>query len=632
MRLLAAVGLVLAWALAAAGPASAAEQEQIADYRVSIELDRDGSARIEERITQVFPDGQERHGITRDIRVRAGYRDREDVYRYFQLSQLSVSSQTGAPTDVRQDDYGAYVHLRIGSPDETVTGRQTYVISYRLAHIVNEIDTERAEFVHDIVGAANEQSYGSISASVTSPGEVRQVGCNFGATGSDSLCTAELGNPARFSHNDLQPGQAMTVAVSADRSAFGDLAPDLVEGSTGSEGTETVPPAQERLLGRLFAGVGLFIPVLAAAGMAVLVWSRGRDEAYAGLTPGLTPGVGEQTHTVRQARPATVAVQFTPPAGVQPGMVGTLIDEEANTVDVTATILDLAVRGFLTITETDKSFGRTDWILTLTQPPSGSVMSEYEQMLLTALFSRGTEVRLSELKNTFAQTLARVKGAMYAEVVRRGWFRQSPQSQRNTWTGLGNGVAVIGFFAIFFLRGSGGNPISGMPLSGATILGAGLIVAGLLIRVMGRRMAARTADGSAVLAQALGFRQYLVTAEANQIRFEEAQQIFSRYLPYAIVFGVADKWAHTFEEVAAAAAAAGVTIPPPIWYYGPTWGSGGFFDSVASGADSFSTQAAGTFISTPGSSGTSVFDGGGGFGGGGGFSGGGGSGSSGGTW
>lgn len=185
VRLLAAVGLVLAWALAAAGPASAAEQEQIADYRVSIELDRDGSARIEERITQVFPDGQERTWITRDIRVRAGYRDREDVYRYFQLSQLSVSSQTGAPTDVRQDDYGAYVHLRIGSPDETVTG-ETDVISYRLAHIVNEIDTERAEFVHDIVGAANEQSYGSISASVTSPGEVRQVGCNFGATGSGS--------------------------------------------------------------------------------------------------------------------------------------------------------------------------------------------------------------------------------------------------------------------------------------------------------------------------------------------------------------------------------------------------------------------------------------------------------------
>ena len=145
-------------------------------------------------------------------------------------------------------------------------------------------------------------------------------------------------------------------------------------------------------------------------------------------------------------------------------------------------------------------------------------------------------------------------------------------------------------------------------------------------------MASRTADGSAVLAQSLGFRQYLVTAEANQIRFEEAQQIFSTFLPFAVVFGVAEKWAKTFEQVAAAAAAQGVVISPPIWYVGPSWGSGGFFDEISSGVDDFATQAAGTFVSTPGSSGSSVFDSGGSFGGGGGFSGGGGSGSSGGSW
>lgn len=174
--------------------------------------------------------------------------------------------------------------------------------------------------------------------------------------------------------------------------------------------------------------------------------------------------------------------------------------------------------------------------------------------------------------------------------------------------------------------------MSAIPLSGTTILALGLALSGVIVQLLGRRMASRTADGSAVLAQSLGFKQYLVTAEAGQIKWEEAQQIFSRYLPYAIVFGVAEKWSKTFEEVAAAAAAAGVAINPPIWYIGPGWGTGGFFDSITSGVDDFATQAAGTFVSTAGSSGTSVFDGGGGFGGGGGFSGGGGSGSSGGSW
>ena len=139
-------------------------------------------------------------------------------------------------------------------------------------------------------------------------------------------------------------------------------------------------------------------------------------------------------------------------------------------------------------------------------------------------------------------------------------------------------------------------------------------------------MPARTATGSAIQAQTLGFRQYLETAEANQIRFEEAQSIFSRYLPYAIVFGCAERWAKVFGEVAQAAEAQGYALDMPTWYvfYGM---HPGFMDfgSIATSMDDFATTAAGTFTATPGSSGGSAFGGsGGGFGGGGGFSGGGG--------
>ena len=210
-------------------------------------------------------------------------------------------------------------------------------------------------------------------------------------------------------------------------------------------------------------------------------------------------------------------------------------------------------------------------------------------MLLDGLFASGSPVPLSDLKNTFAATLASVKGSMYDEVVRRGWFRRSPQSQRASWSGLGMLLIFLGAICAFFLGQSipTGSPISGVPLSGTTILGAGLAVSGVIVNVLAQRMASRTADGTAMLAQSLGFKKYLVTAEANQIKFEEAQQIFSAYLPYAIVFGVADKWANTFDEVAAAAAAAGVTMASPVWYIGPNFGQGGFFDSIASGADSF---------------------------------------------
>jgi uncharacterized membrane protein YgcG len=328
-----------------------------------------------------------------------------------------------------------------------------------------------------------------------------------------------------------------------------------------------------------------------------------------------------------------VAVQFTPPAGVQPGMVGTIIDETANTIDVSATVVDLAVRGYLTIEETESGFfGRKDWRLTRTAGPAAIAgqaappdLHPYEQALLNGLFATADSVSLSELKNHFKPTLQRVQELMYDEVVQRGWFRRSPQAQRGVWTVLGGALVVIGALSIFWFGAvlSHLGTVSGLPVPPGFVLAGGIIAAGLVVVVLGRRMAARTAEGSAVLAQSKGFKQYLVTAEADQIKWEEAQDVFSRYLPYAIVFGVASQWAATFERVAEAAAAAGYNLTPPLWYIGGGYGS---FGSIADGMDSFATTAGGTFTSTPGSSGGSGFSAGGG------FSGGGGGGSSGGSW
>jgi uncharacterized membrane protein len=209
-------------------------------------------------------------------------------------------------------------------------------------------------------------------------------------------------------------------------------------------------------------------------------------------------------------------------------------------------------------------------------------------------------------------------------VVTRHWFRSSPQTQRGAWQGLGIVVAVLGGVLLFWGRPAL-DAMLGARFTGGIALGVGLVVAGGIVWFLGGRMAAKTAEGSAVLAQSLGFKEYLTTAEAGQIAFEEASNIFSRYLPYAVVFGVADRWARTFAQVAAAAEAAGQPLIMPTWY---VWSGAVFpdFTSIADGVDSFSTTSTGTFTSTPGSSGSSGFSSGGG------FSGGGGGGSSSGSW
>ncbi len=525
--------------------------DDAASFNVAYAVQADGSMKVTQRIRWDFPEGEERHGIYRTIQTRAGYQESTTQYRHYELSDVKVTSPTGAPTDTDISDFGAYEQVRIGSADETVEGVQDYVLTYTLGNVINDIGDGTAELYYNHIDPSNEYVYRNVSADVTGPVAATKVACYYGALQEDTTCTGTAGATSKFTIPDIEPGQGATIVVSWPRTAFGDLTPDLREtesdggfgGGYGDPGP-SLSADQSKYLGAALAGGGVLIPLLAGGLMGLLVWTRGRDEVYAGLTPGLTPGAGESAPIVRGSAP-TIAVQFTPPAGVQPGMVGTIMDEKADVVDVTATLIDLAVRGHLTLTNEERGrFRSDDWLLTRTTPPAGAVaLAPYEQQLLDGVFASGNETRLSALKNTFAGTLKRVQATMYTEAVQRHWFRRSPDAQRSAWSGLGILLLVLGGLSLFFLTsalgGLGGASLVGM----GWVFGIGLIVAGLIVQALGRRMASRTAEGSAVLAQSKGFEQYIATAEANQIKWEEAQDVFSKFLPYAIVFGLADRWA-----------------------------------------------------------------------------------------
>src|SRR5699024_5926465 len=65
------------------------------------------------------------------------------------------------------------------------------------------------------------------------------------------------------------------------------------------------------------------------------------------------------------------------------------------------------------------------------------------------------------------------------------------------------------------------------------------------------RPARRTATGTAEYAQAMGFRKFLETADGWQLRFEAGRDIFSEFLPYAMVYGVVDRWVELFRSLPA---------------------------------------------------------------------------------
>ena len=104
----------------------------------------------------------------------------------------------------------------------------------------------------------------------------------------------------------------------------------------------------------------------------------------------------------------------------------------------------------------------------------------------------------------------------------------------------------------------------------------------------------------------------MTAAEKYQQQFAEREKIFTAYLPFAIVFGCVDRWAHAFRDIDVAAATAG-------WYVGA---QGLNALAFSSNLQNFNSTVASSITYSPASSGSSGFSGGGGggFGGGGGGS------------
>lgn len=294
------------------------------------------------------------------------------------------------------------------------------------------------------------------------------------------------------------------------------------------------------------AGIGVVV---------LLVWAwraqqrKFADEMFAGVIPGLTPVAGQVE--ARGPVPSGVeyggemAVAFNPPRGVGPGLAGTVVDGKPETRDVMATIVDLAARGHLRITvvESPRARGGKDWELHRVDHAPNDPLDPAERSLLHDLFIEPPSVRLSELPRQGNHAFTDFQYALATASYERGYFHDvtGMQPVRVVWIVAG----------LLLLAGFG----TGTP--GAMVAGVIAALGGVLIGTRATQRPVRTAEGTALRIQTLGFKRYLETAEVEQFSYEEAAGIFSKYLPWAIVLGVADHWVKVFGDLAAKARAEG---------------------------------------------------------------------------
>jgi len=277
-------------------------------------------------------------------------------------------------------------------------------------------------------------------------------------------------------------------------------------------------------------------------------------------------------------------------------------------LDVTATIIDLAARGYLKITEIPKKwmFGTVDYTLTKTIPKKrikSLPLLDYEQVLLDKLFDSGSSVVLSTLKTTFYEDLVKVKQALYDDVVTQEFFPANPEETRKKYRG-----ASILCFAVGVLLVIGGAKVHAV-FMGA--VGIGIIIDGIVIFLMGRYMPRKTAYGRDLYRRTKGYYLFIDKAEKYRQQYFEKENMFNEVLPYAIVFGLTKKFAKQMDKI-------GLKPQQPDWYVGShPFATGVFIGNINSFSSSFSSAIASTPSSSGGFSGGSS---GGGFGGGGGGS------------
>lgn len=585
-------GPARAWALAAAlfalahlpGPAVAQPVAQppaqsdrsltIPSFDVELLVRRDGTLEVTERIRFRFRGSW--NGIFRKIPIE--YTGTAGMGYSLFLDVLEVTDEAGSPLHYESSREGRYRALKVWVPGAQDAER-TVVLRYRVANALRFFDERHGEHPHDelywnVTGDESDVPIESASAHVYLPPGVTGVRATAftGAYGSrERAATVDTGESDVIVSTTRPLGyrEGLTVVVGWD------------------PGVVARPTAIDRAGLFLRGNWMLALPILVFVVMYGIWRSVGRD-------PKLRP----------------ITVRYEPPDGLTPCEVGTILDNRPDLRDITATIVDLAVRGFLTIEEQSRSrlgglFTTTEYVLhrEARSAEEHAALEPHERELLRHLFDVRNSVKLSDLEHEFYQYLPGIRDRVFERLVQRGYYRRRPDQVRAMAMGISLvAVGVVGTVAMGLAYLSGHAPVPAV---------LGLILSEIIAAFFGYHMPARTRAGARALEHVLGFEEFLRRVERDRLeRTALTPAMFEAYLAHAMALGVEKRWARAFD---------GIYTAPPRWYQGTSpdgFRTIHFVDSLGG----MSSRAAAVMSSAPrssGGSGVSGFSSGGGFSGGG---------------
>ena len=569
----------------------------VEDFHAEVQVRRSGVVEVVETLKVRFEGSY--NGIFRTIPIQ--YRTRANLNYTLGLEVLGVEDGAGQGLRYETSRERHYRKIKVWVPGASDAVR-TVVIRYRVDNALRffeEDDHSWDELYWNVTGDEWPVPIERASVRVRLPAQVTGVRARGFTGGYGSTEESVELNISDYlvdvrSRRGLGIHEGLTVAIAWDSfitdAPASSGAPDDLETAGEASGEYLIrrPTVWDRIRTFFRSNWPLLIPFLALFAMRS-IWNRhGRDP---------------------RRRP--IAPMYEPPEGLTPSEVGTLVDNRTDLRDVTAMLVDLAVRGYLVIEETeeDKFLGlikEKDYVLELQRGGQDlSGLKSHEHKLLKAVFgspAAGDRVHMSDLENEFYKDLPGIKERIFAELMELNYYRSRPDRVLGLWVGIAIATGLL-------LAGGGSVIAARFGMAPLTTVLAGVLTAAIVLG-FGIFMPARTVAGTRALEAALGFEEFLQRVESDRFKkMITGPEMFERYLPYAMALAVEKKWAAAFADIYREA---------PDWYRGT--GHRGFHPTIFVGDLSGMTQHAATAMtSAPRSSGGSGFSGGGG----GGFSGGG---------
>ena len=554
-------------------PAVLFADERILGFHSDIRVRTDGSIEVTETIRVRAEGKQIRRGIYRDFPV--DYTDRLGNSYRVRFEPLSVL-RDDSPESFHTRRSGRDVRVYFGRENFFLPhGDYTYRFRYRVNRSLGFFD-EHDELYWNVTGNRWDFPIDSASATVLldfeAPAERLIVDGYTGRLGSKEQdytpSRDEAGNLNFRANRRLPPAHGLTISVGWPKG--------LVE-----------EPGLLTRFGWLLADNRNLLAVV--LGLALLLWYY--------LTVWKRYG--------RDPDEGVIVTRYEPPHGFSPASLRYIRQMYYDNKVMTAAIVNLAVKGYLTIEQR----GDKHELVKASSGDAAPELAAGEAELFTALFDEGDRV---ELENENHEVLGAARAAHKESL-------QTDYKQKYFVTnGAMNIPAIIVVLLATVLGLSTGTGPTPFVIAGIVAM----IVTMVFFAIIMKRPTIR---GRAVLDEMLGFKDYMEMAEKDELNLrnppQKTPQHFEALLPFALALGVDQAWAERFATTLASIRNADGSTYSPTWYNG-NWNTANLSKTTSELGNGLHS-AVNSSVSPPGSSSG---------GGGGGFSGGGGGGGGGGGW